>query len=81
VSHLNDYLESKDKPHRFKTYISFGNVIRIEWINASELNNDFEFRLCNEYTVEHFEHDGGADSPNSYAKKPNRNNTGLYMLP
>jgi hypothetical protein len=27
VSHLIDYLESKDKPHRFRTYISYGNVI------------------------------------------------------
>jgi hypothetical protein len=31
ISHLNDYLESKDKLHRFRTCTSYGNVIRIEW--------------------------------------------------
>jgi hypothetical protein len=56
-------------------------VIRIQWTNASESNDDIEFMLCNEYTVEHFELNGGADSVNLYAKKLNKNNNGLYMLP
>jgi hypothetical protein len=81
VSHLNDYLESKDIPHIFRTYISYWNIIRIQWYNAGDSNDDFEFMLFNEYTSEHFELDGGADSVNSYAKKLDKNNAGLYLLP
>jgi hypothetical protein len=81
ISHLNDYLESKDKPHRFRTYISHGNVIRIDWYNTSGSDDDFEFRLYNEYTISHFELDDGADSVNSNAKKLNKDNHGLNMLP
>jgi hypothetical protein len=80
ISYLNDYLESKDKSHRFRTYINYGNVIRIEWYNASGSSDDFEFMLCNEYTVEHFEFDGGADSPNLYATKLNKDNYNLYII-
>jgi hypothetical protein len=56
-------------------------VIRIEWTNASGSNDDFKFMLYNEYTVEHFELDGEADSVNSYAKKLNKDTIGLYLLP
>jgi hypothetical protein len=41
LSHLNDYLESKDKPHRFRTYINYGNVIRIDWYNSSGSDDYF----------------------------------------
>jgi hypothetical protein len=56
-------------------------VILLDWYNSSGSDYDFEFRLCNEYTISHFELDGGADNLNSYAKKLNKNNTGLYLLP
>jgi hypothetical protein len=56
-------------------------MIRIQWDNAGESNDDFEFRLYNEYTNSHFELDGGADSDNSFAKNLNKGNYGLNLLP
>jgi hypothetical protein len=81
VSPFNDYLESKDKLHRFMTYLSYGNVIRLDWYNASGSRDDFEFMLLNEYPISHFELDGGAGSVNLKAKKLNKDNTRLYLLP
>jgi hypothetical protein len=64
ISILNQYSESKGKSHGCSSYTRYHNAVGIRWDNASGSDDYFEFRLCNEYTFDHFKFEGGTDSPN-----------------
>jgi hypothetical protein len=66
VDKLNEFIESKGKTPRFSTS-KVNDSIYINWDNTSGSSDYFEFRLMNEYTIEHFSFYRGFDNsiPNS----------------
>jgi hypothetical protein len=69
IEKLTSFLESKGSAHRLKYKTTYDDAINIEWYHVNGSSDYFEFKMGNSiYTISHFKFEGGASSPNQYAK-------------
>jgi hypothetical protein len=78
VEKLQAFFESKNKTHIVGT-IDYDNSIYIYWSNADNSTDTFEFRMVNDYTINHFSFYGGASSVNQNAMNLTKNNPYLFI--
>jgi hypothetical protein len=78
VGKLQAFLESKNK-----TYIivnmNFDDIIYIYWSNAGNSTDIFEFRMVNDYTIDHFSFFGGESSVNRKTMNLTKSNPYLFI--